>query len=160
MTAETWHAFVACAGMDWFRMTPEQCKDTCAVCPVSEACKAEAHALPELAGVWGGETEEERLGVRRRIDRVVVPRSCAVCGELFTPESRGMRQTPTCSEACGEARRSGQRAKSTKAVKESRPSMAKPCAKCGTTQNMKDGTCQGWECLRAKKVEVMRDVMA
>lgn len=37
----------------------------CRQCPVLEQCRLHAFSLPEIYGVWGGTTEEERLRARR-----------------------------------------------------------------------------------------------
>lgn len=37
----------------------------CQLCPVRDQCRLHALALPEVYGVWGGTTEEDRLRVRR-----------------------------------------------------------------------------------------------
>jgi WhiB family transcriptional regulator, redox-sensing transcriptional regulator len=37
----------------------------CAACPVLRRCREHALAQPEVDGVWGGLTEEQRLGVGR-----------------------------------------------------------------------------------------------
>ncbi|GAA2759119.1 WhiB family transcriptional regulator [Actinopolymorpha rutila] len=46
----------------------------CAACPVLEACRSHALALPETYGVWGGTTEANRNAVRRgRITASALP---------------------------------------------------------------------------------------
>jgi len=43
-----------------------EAKAVCARCPVRDACLAYALATDQDAGIWGGLTEEERRGLRRR----------------------------------------------------------------------------------------------
>ena len=38
-------------------------KAVCASCPVLQACRKQALALAEPYGIWGGLTEEDRLGI-------------------------------------------------------------------------------------------------
>jgi len=38
----------------------------CVGCPVVEACREHAMAVPEAYGVWGGQPEAERAAQRRR----------------------------------------------------------------------------------------------
>ncbi|SFF81021.1 Transcription factor WhiB [Actinopolymorpha cephalotaxi] len=46
----------------------------CAACPVLDACRTHALALPETYGVWGGTTEANRNAVRRgRISAAALP---------------------------------------------------------------------------------------
>ncbi|HTY71821.1 MAG TPA: WhiB family transcriptional regulator [Actinomycetes bacterium] len=46
------------------RAREARAKLVCARCPVVEPCRAHALAVPELEGVWGGLTPEERAAIR------------------------------------------------------------------------------------------------
>lgn len=49
----------------------QEAKDICNTrCPVRDACAAFAMTNGEPHGIWGGMTEQERAGVRRRAQRV------------------------------------------------------------------------------------------
>ena len=43
--------------------------DTCAACPVRQACLDEALGRNESFGIWGGMTTEERRALRRKSQR-------------------------------------------------------------------------------------------
>src|SRR4051812_21688137 len=76
--SRAWHLEAACAhAPDGLFYGPEGEKpperlarearalEFCAACPVLEACRTHALALPETYGVWGGTTEANRNAVRR-----------------------------------------------------------------------------------------------
>jgi WhiB family redox-sensing transcriptional regulator len=44
----------------------DQVMAVCFGCPVIEACLAEAMANPELEGIWGGTTEQQRKQARAK----------------------------------------------------------------------------------------------
>lgn len=98
-----WQAKGACRGMDsstFFHPERErgparaareqQAKQVCQRCPVLEECRRHALTVQEPYGVWGGQTETERLAYlqeRRRADRI--PR-----GAPQIRESRHADRTP------------------------------------------------------------------
>jgi WhiB family redox-sensing transcriptional regulator len=49
-----------------------EAKSVCDSCPVRRACLAEALDSGQDYGVWGGLTEDERRGLRRRMLRLEV----------------------------------------------------------------------------------------
>lgn len=65
-TLADWHQQAACSGADigLFFPTSKGRRDgalrICATCPVIEACRAHADAMPEPFGIWGGATAQER----------------------------------------------------------------------------------------------------
>jgi WhiB family transcriptional regulator, redox-sensing transcriptional regulator len=70
-----WQAEAACRHADPGTFFPEvadvhtlvaAAKRICAGCPVRERCLEEALATPDLAGIWGGTTHQERRAMRRR----------------------------------------------------------------------------------------------
>lgn len=66
-----WHAQAACHGVDPTLMVEgpyPKAKRLCQGCPVVVECFDEAMANPQLLGVWGGTTTNERahLRIRRR----------------------------------------------------------------------------------------------
>lgn len=77
--ADEWRVSAQCLGTDPSLFYPveadplsEQAKAAkaiCAVCPVQEPCLEWAIAANERDGIWGGMTEDERRGHRRRLLR-------------------------------------------------------------------------------------------
>ena len=162
----SWRDEAACADMAlwWFARRPadkegqrvhdDARKTVCRNCPVLMECRAEARELQEPSGVWGGESPEERCH-RLDLTHGPVPRSCIHCGQLYTPR---VSQVRTCSEECRKAYRLVGKYQSDRKRKAATPSQARPCPRCGETQNMATGVCMGWQCVRARKVEVRDDV--
>ncbi|HEY5840184.1 MAG TPA: WhiB family transcriptional regulator [Mycobacterium sp.] len=52
----------------------QRAKQVCAECPVIAACQQHALAVPELYGIWGGLSEDERLILLNRPVRRSHPR--------------------------------------------------------------------------------------
>ena len=52
-----------------------EAKEVCAQCPVREACLDFALSTGQAYGIWGGLTEDERRGLRRRMQRAAARRS-------------------------------------------------------------------------------------
>ncbi len=73
---ENWAERAACRGLDpaiFYPLTDEEAapaKAICAECPVKEPCLEHAIEHREKNGVWGGETERERLRIVRRRRRL------------------------------------------------------------------------------------------
>jgi len=73
---ENWAERAACKGLDpaiFYPLTDEEAghaKAICAECPVKEPCLEHAIENREKNGVWGGETERERLRIVRRRRRL------------------------------------------------------------------------------------------
>jgi WhiB family redox-sensing transcriptional regulator len=168
---ESWRRQAACADTAawWFARPPvdkierkihdNQRKRICAFCPVREECRAEARELMEPAGVWGGETPEERIDGRLNDTHGPVPRNCATCKELFVAYGVGGSNRVTCSEVCArEHKRVRQNLDA--AYKRQRHDKKRPCPICGETQNMASGTCAGWKCVVVRKNESRRRVLA
>jgi len=73
MAPPTWHADASCKEhpeADYFpdrkdRTGTEEALAVCGSCLVRSECLAEAMADPDLVGVWGGTTEDQRRGLRR-----------------------------------------------------------------------------------------------
>lgn len=67
-----WHRRAACRGTDTGMFFAERgthtqdARDTCRVCPVQTECLTHAQAVPELHGVWGGQTVRQRKKGRAR----------------------------------------------------------------------------------------------
>jgi WhiB family redox-sensing transcriptional regulator len=55
------------------RKRHQAAKAICRLCPVLEQCRAFAHADPGLEGIWGGETQAERLAAHDRAARDAAP---------------------------------------------------------------------------------------
>jgi WhiB family redox-sensing transcriptional regulator len=78
-TRDSWMRGAACVGADGEIFFPassapeaaEEAKGYCSWCPVRTACLEWALANPRLSecGVWGGQSEDERHGERRRTQR-------------------------------------------------------------------------------------------
>ncbi|MCI0679349.1 MAG: WhiB family transcriptional regulator [Actinobacteria bacterium] len=75
VTATRWKTRAACAGypdMIFFPTgdTPsrliERAKTICSTCAVREPCLEYALSTNQVAGIWGGTTEEERRSLRRK----------------------------------------------------------------------------------------------
>lgn len=70
-----WAARAKCKGLDPEVMFPEygkgveKAKRVCDDCPVIVECGNHAIDQRELYGVWGGWSEKERRGIRRRMQR-------------------------------------------------------------------------------------------
>jgi WhiB family transcriptional regulator, redox-sensing transcriptional regulator len=70
----SWHALAACrgVGVDAFVLTKrkgtwsEYDRSRCEGCAVQQTCLETALADPDLTGLWGGTTPEERKAMRRR----------------------------------------------------------------------------------------------
>jgi len=73
---ENWAERAACKGLDpaiFYPLTDEEAgpaKAICAECPVKDPCLEHAIEHREKNGVWGGETERERLRIVRRRRRL------------------------------------------------------------------------------------------
>lgn len=72
-----WRTRAACAGMDgeiWFPVGStgpaahqiEKATAICSTCPAMFACRQWAHETRQMAGIWGGQTEDERQAIFRR----------------------------------------------------------------------------------------------
>lgn len=109
--------------------------------------------MREPEGMWGGETAEERLGGRLRCS--TIPRTCLACGGLFSPSPVGGTPPKTCSEACAVKHRGNQQSQF---ARTSNFSTRLGCPLCGDTSKLDDGVCQGWECVRVRKIESRRSV--
>ncbi len=71
----SWRDRAACAGYsnsaffpgsDASAATIERARAVCAVCPVSDECLQYAFETNQVAGIWGGTTEDERRSLRRK----------------------------------------------------------------------------------------------
>jgi WhiB family transcriptional regulator, redox-sensing transcriptional regulator len=71
----TWKDRAACAGYSNTVFFPssdatpasiEKAKAICATCPVTVDCLEYAFETNQVAGIWGGTTEEERRSLRRK----------------------------------------------------------------------------------------------
>ena len=75
--SEPWRHKAACNGEDTSWWFPEKSGShnpataralaLCRACPVQAPCLAQAQDNPELHGIWGGLTPEQRRGLRRTI---------------------------------------------------------------------------------------------
>lgn len=79
-------------------------KAACANCPVAEACLAWALEHNVTDGIWGGATEAQRKGIRRRRGRQTQPRVLEPCGSLAAYR-RHLRRGEAIDFACREANR-------------------------------------------------------
>jgi len=78
---EPWRHLGACYGKDTNYWFPEQTGANnpatqralalCGTCPVVAQCLKHAIDEPELHGIWGGTTEQERRGMRRHSTRQI-----------------------------------------------------------------------------------------
>jgi Transcription factor WhiB len=75
VSCQRWRDQGACAAADPEMFFPEPFEPAedalamCATCPVSGECLSHALSTPELYGVWGGTTEEERESLLRWMHR-------------------------------------------------------------------------------------------
>jgi WhiB family redox-sensing transcriptional regulator len=101
----TWWENGACRGDhhpdDWFPDTPGsrnpnavRAIQICRGCPVQTDCLNHAQNTPEIHGIWGGTTSQQRLGMRRRF---TVPHGT---NEGYQTHFRyGEQACPECREA-------------------------------------------------------------
>jgi WhiB family redox-sensing transcriptional regulator len=87
----------------------ETAKNICNTrCPVMERCRKWARSVPELHGVWGGESEDERQAWirgttttrRRRHAGRQDAKICEYCAQLFIFEVHRNRPRRFCSPQC------------------------------------------------------------
>lgn len=68
-----WYEDAACqeeGSKLWFSQSSydqNHAKFICSLCPVRKECLAYAMRFPEMRGIWGGYTREERRDLKRRI---------------------------------------------------------------------------------------------
>lgn len=153
----TWRELAACRDLPWFspRMSDEMRRAKCEGCPVRLKCRAEARALNEPAGMWGGETEAERLG-SGYVPRSTIPRPCVQCGVLFSPTPRAGTVAKACCEEHAEEYRRTRQLQFARSNHVGSTRLG--CPLCGDTSKTTDGVCQGWECVRIRKIESRRSV--
>jgi WhiB family redox-sensing transcriptional regulator len=107
-----WRSEAACRGLDPNLFHPERGEDNakakavCASCPSVQPCAIYAISAPDLKGVWGGLTEEERTAARRVLGRM---RNCPECGEAFHAP---VQSSPYCGDECRHAVRLRSKAES------------------------------------------------
>jgi hypothetical protein len=86
-----------------------------------------------------------------------VARSCAWCGELFVPN---VARVVSCSPECRKRHDAERHKRSAEKVRATRVPTSRPCPRCGETQNMSSGECQGWVCVAVRRRESRRRVLA
>lgn len=75
MTGLDWQDHALClqvGGDHWFPEVGESTravKAICSACPVTDACLSYALAIPDLNGIWGGTTAQQRSRIRGRRNR-------------------------------------------------------------------------------------------
>lgn len=114
--SERWYEHARCQGMNtniFFTDGSVYAKIICSGCPVKDACLQEALDT-DSRGVWGGTTEHERNGMKRRQRGVAPTRTHCPKGHEYTPENTywrtdGTRNCRTCVLAAKQAYRDAHR---------------------------------------------------
>jgi WhiB family redox-sensing transcriptional regulator len=114
LTAD-WRLEAACRGMPANLFFPDkedgsstrQAKAVCAGCPVRSECLEASIEFGDKHGVWGGLSEKQRRGLRRKRRGGDIVKWCAYCGDRFETDSPTAKY---CKTWCGEAARRRQNA--------------------------------------------------
>ena len=100
-----WIEQAACAGQPgtWFPESPGRTLehlaaiDTCNRCPVQAQCLTHAVEAPELHGIWGGTTPDERVAIRAN-RRKPYRNTPAECGTNSGYHSHKYRREEACAQ--------------------------------------------------------------